>query len=82
MGLAGVARPSAEYPERVAAALSRSVARRRPDGLGVPLEAFLASILTGAVAEMGNWTPLLEPVLSAQYRRSWPLPAVVELNHQ
>ena len=40
---------------------------RRPGGLGVPLESFLALISTGVVAEMGNRTPLLKPVLSAQY---------------
>src|SRR5215831_3714848 len=43
----------------------------------LPLEAFLVSISTVAIAEMGDRTQLLSLVLAAHYRRPWPILAGV-----
>jgi putative Ca2+/H+ antiporter (TMEM165/GDT1 family) len=37
------------------------------------MEAFLVSITTIAVAEIGDRTQLLSLVLAARYRRPWPI---------
>jgi Ca2+/H+ antiporter, TMEM165/GDT1 family len=41
------------------------------------MEAFVISIATVAVAEMGDRTQLLALVLAAHYRKPWPIPAGV-----
>ena len=43
------------------------------------MEAFLVSITTVAVAEMGDRTQLLSLVLAAHYRKPWPILAGVLL---
>jgi putative Ca2+/H+ antiporter (TMEM165/GDT1 family) len=48
-------------------------------GLGTPMEAFLVSISTVAIAEIGDRTQLLSLVLATQYRRPWPIIAGVLL---
>lgn len=45
--------------------------------LGDPMEAFLISLSTVAIAEMGDRTQLLALVLAAQFRRPWPIVAGV-----
>ena len=44
---------------------------------GNPMEAFLVSLATVAVAEMGDRTQLLSLCLAARYRRPWPILAGV-----
>lgn len=44
---------------------------------GASMEAFLISISTVAIAEMGDRTQLLALVLAAHYRRPWPIVAGV-----
>jgi putative Ca2+/H+ antiporter (TMEM165/GDT1 family) len=41
--------------------------------VGVSMEAFLVSITTVGVAEIGDRTQLLSLVLAARYRRPWPI---------
>ena len=50
-----------------------------PLGPEPPMEAFVISITTIAVAEMGDRTQLLSLVLAAQYRKPWPILAGVLL---
>lgn len=49
----------------------------RPIAWSPPMEAFLISISTVAIAEMGDRTQLLALVLAARYRRPWPIIAGV-----
>jgi Ca2+/H+ antiporter, TMEM165/GDT1 family len=49
----------------------------RPFGLESPMEAFLISVSTVAIAEMGDRTQLLCLMLAAHYRRPWPILAGV-----
>jgi putative Ca2+/H+ antiporter (TMEM165/GDT1 family) len=44
-----------------------------------PVEAFLVSVTTVAIAEMGDRTQLLSLVLAAHYRKPWPILAGVLL---
>jgi putative Ca2+/H+ antiporter (TMEM165/GDT1 family) len=50
-----------------------------PPGLKVLMEAFLISLSTVAVAEVGDRTQLLSLVLAAHYRKPWPILAGVLL---
>jgi putative Ca2+/H+ antiporter (TMEM165/GDT1 family) len=42
-------------------------------GAEFPMEAFLVSITTISVAEIGDRTQLLSLLLAARYRRPWPI---------
>jgi putative Ca2+/H+ antiporter (TMEM165/GDT1 family) len=46
-------------------------------GWNLPMESFLVSISTVAIAEMGDRTQLLALMLAAHYRRPWPVLAGV-----
>src|SRR5580693_5113384 len=48
-----------------------------PLGWSHPMESFLVSISTVAIAEMGDRTQLLALMLAAHYRRPWPILAGV-----
>jgi Ca2+/H+ antiporter, TMEM165/GDT1 family len=48
-----------------------------PLGLEFPVESFLISLSTVALAEMGDRTQLLSLMLAARYRRPWPILAGV-----
>jgi putative Ca2+/H+ antiporter (TMEM165/GDT1 family) len=60
-------RASAEAPRRGVVSL----------GMESPLESFLISLSTVAIAEMGDRTQLLSLMLAAHYRRPWPILAGV-----
>jgi len=49
----------------------------RPLGMEFPLESFLVSVSTVAIAEIGDRTQLLSLMLAAHYRRPWPILAGV-----
>jgi Ca2+/H+ antiporter, TMEM165/GDT1 family len=48
-----------------------------PLGWSLPVESFLVSISTVAIAEMGDRTQLLALMLAAHYRKPWPILAGV-----
>ena len=49
----------------------------QPLGPESPMEAFLVSLSTVAIAEMGDRTQLLSLMLAAHYRKPWPILAGV-----
>src|SRR5215469_6100773 len=72
----GMARPTAEaHGTRAAGALGRGLSTR--SARGSPMESFLISLSTVAVAEMGDRTQLLSLMLAACFRRPWPILAGV-----
>src|SRR5579864_5876336 len=70
----GMARPT-DCPAAAEQDRSSRCSAARPGA--PPMEAFLVSITTVAVAEMGDRTQLLSLVLAAHYRKPWPIIAGV-----
>ena len=70
-GAFGRGETNGSAPSRSSGRVSAVV--RSPLGPELPMEAFLVSIASIAVAEMGDRTQLLSLVLAARYRKPWPI---------
>lgn len=53
--------------------------RPLPQPIGALVQALLISLVTVAVAEIGDKTQLLSLILAAQYRKPWPICAGIFL---